>query len=176
MHKDIDKILVSEEDILNKCEELGAQISKDYEDKQPIFIGLLKGSVPFMAELIKNISIDMEMDFMDVSSYSGTEQSDVRIIKDLETPIRDKYVIVVEDIVDTGKTYLKVKELLYAKGAKDVKIVSLLDKKERREVEVVPDYIGFEIPNAFVVGFGLDYNEKYRNLPYIGIIKPSAIV
>lgn len=176
MHKDIDKILVSEEDILNKCKELGVQISKDYEDKQPIFIGLLKGSVPFMAELIKNISIDMEMDFMDVSSYSGTEQSDVRIIKDLETPIRDKYVIVVEDIVDTGKTYLKVKELLYAKGAKDVKIVSLLDKKERREVEVVPDYIGFEIPNAFVVGFGLDYNEKYRNLPYIGIIKPSAIV
>lgn len=176
MHKDIDKILVSEEDILNKCKELGAQISKDYEGKQPIFIGLLKGSVPFMAELIKNISIDMEMDFMDVSSYSGTEQSDVRIIKDLETPIRDKYVIVVEDIVDTGKTYLKVKELLYAKGAKDVKIVSLLDKKERREVEVVPDYIGFEIPNAFVIGFGLDYNEKYRNLPYIGIIKPSAIV
>lgn len=176
MHKDIDKILVSEEDILNKCKELGAQISKDYDGKLPIFIGLLKGSVPFMAELIKNISIDMEMDFMDVSSYSGTEQSDVRIIKDLETPIRDKYVVVVEDIVDTGKTYLKVKELLYAKGAKDVRIVSLLDKKERREVDVEADYIGFEIPNEFVIGFGLDYNEKYRNLPYIGVIKPSAIV
>lgn len=176
MHKDIEKILVTEEQIIEKCRELGKTISKDYEGKLPICIGLLKGSVPFLAELIKNISIDIEVDFMDVSSYSGTEQSDVRILKDLETPIRDKYVIVVEDIVDTGRTYEKVKQLLYAKGAKDVKIVSLLDKKERREVNVVPDYVGFEIPDEFVIGFGLDYNEKYRNLPYIGVIKKSAIV
>ena len=113
---------------------------------------------------------------MDVSSYTGTEQVDVRIIKDLETPIRDKYVLIVEDIVDTGRTYEKVKELLLAKGARDVKIITLLDKKERREVEVTPDYVGFEIPNEFVIGFGLDYKEKYRNLPYIGVIKKSAII
>lgn len=175
MHKDIEKILVTEEQIINKCRDLGQTISKEYDGKLPICIGLLKGSVPFLAELIKYISIDIEIDFMDVSSYSGTEQSDVRIIKDLETPIRDKDVIVVEDIVDTGRTFEKVKALLLAKGAKSVKIVSLLDKKERREVDVVPDYVGFEIPDEFVIGFGLDYNEKYRNLPYIGVIKKSAI-
>lgn len=176
MHKDVEKILVTEVQITNRCHELGEQLSKDYDGKQPVCIGLLKGSVPFLAELIKNITIDMEIDFMDVSSYSGTEQKDVRIIKDLETPIRDKEVIVVEDIVDTGRTYEKVKALLMTKGAKNVKIISLLDKKERREVNVVPDYVGFEIPDEFVIGFGLDYNEKYRNLPYIGVIKKSAIV
>ena len=176
MHKDVEKILVTEEQITNRCHELGEQLSKDYDGKQPVCIGLLKGSVPFLAELIKNITIDMEIDFMDVSSYSGTEQKDVRIIKDLETPIRDKEVIVVEDIVDTGRTYEKVKALLMTKGAKNVKIISLLDKKERREVNIVPDYVGFEIPDEFVIGFGLDYNEKYRNLPYIGVIKKSAIV
>ena len=176
MHKDVEKILVSEDQIINKCKELGKQISKDYDGKLPICVGLLKGSVPFLAELIKNITIDIEIDFMDVSSYSGTEQVDVRIIKDLETPIRDKEVLIVEDIVDTGKTYEKVRELLLAKGAKDVKIITLLDKKERREVDVTPDYAGFVIPDEFVIGFGLDYNEKYRNLPYIGVIKKSAIV
>lgn len=176
MHKDIEKVLVTEEQIINKCHELGQIISKDYEGKLPICIGLLKGSVPFLAELIKNISIDIEIDFMDVSSYSGTEQNDVRILKDLETPVRDKEVIIVEDIVDTGRTYEKVRDLLYTKGAKNVSIVTLLDKKERREVNVTPDYFGFEIPDEFVIGFGLDYNEKYRNLPYIGVIKKSAIV
>lgn len=171
----VEKVLVSESQIIDKCKELGKQISEDYKGDVPICIGLLKGSVPFLAELIKNISINIEIDFMDVSSYSGTEQKDVRIIKDLETPIRDKRVLIVEDIVDTGRTYVKVKELLMAKGAKEVKIVSLLDKKERREVNVVPDYIGFEIPDEFVIGFGLDYNEKYRNLPCIGVIKQSEI-
>ena len=175
MHKDLKDILIDSEAITSKCKELGKQISTDYEGCVPIFIGLLKGSVPFLAELIKNVSIDIEIDFMDVSSYSGTEQTDVRIIKDLETPIRGKKVLVVEDIVDTGKTYEKVRELLFAKGAKEVKIVSLLDKKCRREVDVTPEYIGFEIPDEFVVGFGLDYNEKYRNLPYIGIMNESAI-
>lgn len=175
MHNDVKKILVEEKDILNKCKELGNQISIDYKNTTPICIGLLKGSVPFLAELIKYINIDIEIDFMDVSSYTGTEQNDVRIIKDLETPIRDKDVLVVEDIVDTGRTYEKVKELLFAKGAKSVKIVSLLDKKERREVDVTPDYTGFAIPDEFVIGFGLDYNEKYRNLPYIGVLNESVI-
>lgn len=176
MHKDIENILITEEQIINKSKELGAQISKDYEGNPPIVVGLLKGSVAFLAELVKYITIDVEIDFMDVSSYSGTKQADVRIIKDLETPIRDKEVLVVEDIVDSGKTIEKVKQLLIAKGAKRVKIVSLLNKKETREVDVEPDYYGFAIPDVFVVGFGLDYNEKYRNLPYIGAIKKSAIV
>lgn len=175
MHKDVEKILVNEDEIINRCKELGEQISKDYEGKQPIFIGLLKGSVPFMAELIKNITIDMEMDFMDVSSYSGTERGDVRIIKDLETPVSDKNVIIVEDIVDTGKTCSKVRDLLIAKGAKEVKIVTMLDKKERRETDIEPDYAAFEIPDEFVIGFGLDYYELFRNLPYIGVLKQSAI-
>lgn len=175
MNKAIDRVLVSEEQIIEKCKELGEKISNDYKDDAPICIGLLKGSVPFLVELIKNISIDVEIDFMDVSSYSGTEQKEVRIIKDVEAPIRDRKILIVEDIVDTGRTYVKVKDLLLAKGAKEVKIASLLDKKERREVDVVPDYVGFEIPDAFVIGFGLDYNEKYRNLPCIGVIKEEYI-
>ena len=175
MYDVIEKELVSEKEIVNKCKELGSRISEDYKNDDLICIGLLKGSVPFLAELIKSIAIDVEIDFMDVSSYSGTESKDVRIIKDLETPVRDKKVLIVEDIVDTGKTYVKVKELLLAKGAKEVKIVSLLDKKERREVNVTPDYVGFEIPDEFVIGFGLDYNEKYRNLPCIGVIKKELV-
>ena len=176
MHKDIDRILVTEEEIIKKSKEIAKQISEDYKDNPPICIGLLKGSVPFLAELTRNITIDVEIDYMDVSSYSGTKQADVRIIKDLETPVRDKEVLVIEDIVDSGKTYEKVKQLLLAKGAKRVAIASLLNKKEKREVNVEPDYYGFAIPDVFVVGFGLDYKEKYRNLPYIGVIKKSAIV
>ena len=138
-------------------------------------IGLLKGSVPFMAELIKYITVECEIDFMAVSSYSGTESlGDVKIVKDLDHSIKGMDVLVVEDIVDTGKTLKKVKDLLYSKEANDVKIVSLLDKPDRRIVEIEAEYVGFKIPNEFVIGFGLDFNQKYRNLPYVGVLKEEC--
>ena len=175
MHKDIKTVLVSETEIIKRCQELGEQITKDYEGKNPILIGLLKGSVPFMAEIMKYINLDLELDFMDVSSYSGTEsQGDVRIDKDVSNSIKDDDIILVEDIVDTGRTLKTVVELLYSKGAKSVKIVSLLDKPDRRVVEIEADYVGFTVPNEFVVGYGLDFNQKYRNLPYVGILKEEC--
>ncbi len=175
MNNDIKEILITEDEIINRCKELGKEITKDYQGKTPILIGLLKGSVPFLAELMKRIEINMEIDFMDVSSYSGTESTgDVRIDKDLSNSIVGDDVIVVEDIVDTGKKLQKVVGLLYSKGANSVRIVSLLDKPERRIVDLKADYIGFTIPDAFVVGFGLDFNQKYRNLPYVGILKEDC--
>lgn len=171
----VEKVLISEEEIRERCRELGAQISADYEGKDPIIVGLLKGSVPFMAELIKNITVECEIDFMAVSSYSGVESlGDVKIVKDLDRSIRGLDVLVVEDIVDTGKTLQKVKELLYSKGANDVKVVSLLDKPDRRIVEIEAEYVGFTIPNEFVIGFGLDFDQKYRNLPYVGVLKEEC--
>ena len=171
----VEKVLISEKEIVDRCRELGAQISKDYEGKQPMIIGLLKGSVPFMAELIKYITVECEIDFMAVSSYSGTESlGDVKIGKDLDHSIKGMDVLVVEDIVDTGKTLKKVKDLLYSKEANDVKIVSLLDKPDRRIVEIEAEYVGFKIPNEFVIGFGLDFNQKYRNLPYVGVLKEEC--
>lgn len=169
---DVKKILISEEEIVTRCKQLGKQISEDYSGSVPVVIGLLKGSVPFMAELIKHITIDCEMEFMDVSSYSGTESmGDVRILKDLDRSIKGCDVLIVEDIVDTGKTLQKVKELLYSKGANSVKVVSLLDKPDRRIVDIQAEYVGFTIPNEFVIGFGLDFNQKYRNLPFVGVLK-----
>ena len=171
----IEKVLISEDEIRERCRELGAQISADYEGKDPVIVGLLKGSVPFMAELIKNITVECEIDFMAVSSYSGIESmGDVKIVKDLDRSIRGLDVLVVEDIVDTGKTLQKVKELLYSKGANDVKVVSLLDKPDRRIVEIEAEYVGFTIPNEFVIGFGLDFDQKYRNLPYVGVLKEEC--
>ncbi|MBR6234175.1 MAG: hypoxanthine phosphoribosyltransferase [Erysipelotrichaceae bacterium] len=175
MADNVEKVLISEKEIVDRCRELGAQISKDYEGKQPMIIGLLKGSVPFMAELIKYITVECEIDFMAVSSYSGTESlGDVKIVKDLDHSIKGMDVLVVEDIVDTGKTLKKVKDLLYSKEANDVKIVSLLDKPDRRIVEIEAEYVGFKIPNEFVIGFGLDFNQKYRNLPYVGVLKEEC--
>ena len=175
MHKDIDRILLSEEEIVNRCKELGKQISMDYAGKHLVLVGLLKGSVPFMSELMKRIECDTEIDFMDFSSYDGTEsQGDVRIIKDLDRSPKDDDILIVEDIVDTGRTLKTVKKLLLSKGASSVKIVTLLDKPDRRVVEIEPDYCGFIVPNEFVVGYGLDFNQKYRNLPYIGVLKPEC--
>ena len=174
MHKDVKKILVSEEEIIKRTKELGKQITEDYEAKNelPIVIGLLKGSVPFLAELIKHIEMDIRYEFMDVSSYEGTESiGDVKVNLDLHTSIRGVPVLLVEDIVDTGRTLQEVKRLMYNKGASDVKIVSLLDKPARRVVDIEADYVGFTVPNEFVIGYGLDYNQKYRNLPYVGVLK-----
>lgn len=177
MHKDVKKILISEEEIVRRCEELGKQISDDYRNYEtlPLVVGLLKGSVPFLAELIKHIDLDISFEFMDVSSYEGTESiGDVKINLDLRSSIRGVPVLLVEDIVDTGRTLTEVSRLLRNKGASEVKIVSLLDKPERRVVEIEADYVGFKVPNEFVIGFGLDFNQKYRNLPYIGVLKDEC--
>ncbi|MDO4465600.1 MAG: hypoxanthine phosphoribosyltransferase [Bacillota bacterium] len=177
MNKDVKEIIVTENDIDERCRELASEIEAYYSEKaeEPLVIGLLKGSVPFMAELIKRFSIPMEIDFMSVSSYSGTASTgDVKIDKDSDISCRGRSILIVEDIIDTGRTLKQVVQLFYDRGAKDVKIVALLDKKEGRVVEIEADYVGFDIPNAFVVGFGLDYNQKYRNLPYIGILKEEV--
>ena len=174
MHKDVKKILVSEEEILKRSKELGKQITEDYEARNelPLVVGLLKGSVPFLVELIKHIEMDIRFEFMDVSSYEGTESiGDVKVNLDLKTSVRGVPVLLVEDIVDTGRTIQEVKRLMYNKGASDVKVVSLLDKPDRRVVDINADYVGFTVPNEFVIGYGLDYNQKYRNLPYIGVLK-----
>ncbi len=172
---DVERVLISEEEIDKRCKEIGAQISKDYSGKTPVVLGLLKGSIPFMAELIKHLSIDCEIEFMAVSSYSGTESNgDVKIVKDLDRSIIGEDVIIVEDIVDTGKTLEKVKELLYSKGANSVTVASLLDKPDRRIIDIEAEYVGFVIPNEFVVGFGLDFNQKYRNLPFVGVLKEEC--
>ena len=174
MHKDVKKILISEEEIVKRCEELGRQITADYEAKQeaPLLVGLLKGSVPFLAELIKHIDMDIMFDFMDVSSFEGTQSVGIiRVIKDLDSSINGVSILLVEDIVDTGRTLAEVKRMLLNKGAKEVKIVSLLDKPQRRVVDISADYVGFAVPNEFVIGYGLDFDQKYRNLPYVGVLK-----
>ena len=174
---DVKEILVTEEQIKERCQELGEVLTKDYGEANDDFlvVALLKGAVPFLTELIKNIKLPLELDFMDVSSYDGTESiGDIKINKDLNCSIKGKSILLVEDIIDTGRTIFEVKKMLYNKGAKDVKVVSLLDKPERRIVDIDADYIGFDIPNEFVIGFGLDYNQKYRNLPYIGVLKPEV--
>ncbi len=174
MHQDIKEIFISEEEIEIKSQELGQEITEYYKNNEepPVLVALLKGSVPFLATLIKYIELDIEYDFMDVSSYEGTESvRDVRILKDLDRSIKGVDILLVEDIVDTGNTLDQTIRLLMNKGAKSCKVVSLLDKPSRREVNIEADFVGFEIPNEFVVGFGLDFNEKYRNLPYIGVLK-----
>lgn len=177
MHNDVKKILVSSEEITKREKELADEISKYYKEKDsvPVIVGLLKGSVPFMMGLVMKLDIDCEIDFMDVSSYSGTNSIEVRVIKDIEGSVTDRDVLIVEDIVDTGKTLEKVTEMFRNKGAKEIKIVTLLDKPARREKAIEADYVGFVVPDEFVIGYGLDYNQKYRNLPYIGVIKEEAI-
>jgi len=177
MHQDVKKILVSGEAIEQRCRELGKQISEDYrtDGEIPVLVALLKGSVPFLAKLVTYIDLDIEFDFMDVKSYEGTESiGDVRIIKDLDRSIKGSSILLVEDIIDTGRTLYEVTKLLKNKGAGKVKIVSLLDKPSRRVIPIEADYTGFVIPNEFVVGFGLDFNEKYRNLPYVGVLKDEC--
>ncbi len=177
MHKDCKKILISEKEIVERCKQLGKQLSEDYKDNEHnvLYVSILKGSIPFMAELIKHISIDIEIDFIAASSYEGTESlGDIKIIKDLDCSVIDRDIVIIEDIIDTGLTIRKIKELLYHKGAHNVKVVALLNKQSRRICDVQADYVGFEIENEFVIGFGLDFNQKYRNLPYIGVLKEEC--
>ena len=173
--KDISKVLISEEELQAKVKELGAQIGKDYAGKDLLLVSILKGSIVFMADLMRAITVPCQIDFMAVSSYgAGTKTSGVvRIIKDLDRSLEGKDLLLVEDILDSGMTLSYVAKMLAQRGPNSIRICTLLDKPHRRESGIVADYYGFYVPNEFVVGYGLDYAEKYRNLPYIGALKPE---
>ncbi|KYO69285.1 hypoxanthine phosphoribosyltransferase [Thermovenabulum gondwanense] len=178
MIEDIKEILISEEEIKAKLKELGEKITRDYRDSDNILlVGVLKGAIIFIADLIRHIDLPLEVDFMAVSSYGASTESSgvVRILKDLEQNIQGKNILIVEDIIDSGLTLSYLYNLLKSRNPADIKICTLLDKPSRRKVNIKVDYLGFEIPDYFVVGYGLDYNEKYRNLPFIGVLKPEAI-
>lgn len=176
MEKIIKSILVSEEEIAEKVKELGQQISKDYKGKDLILVGILKGAAIFMSDLARKIDMPVAMDFMAVSSYGKTSLStgEVRIIKDLDHSVENKDILIIEDIIDTGYTLAYLTDNLNKRGANSVKICTLLDKPERRKVDVPVDYLGFAIPDEFVVGYGLDYAEKYRNLPYVAALREEV--
>lgn len=175
MHKDLCKILITGEEISKRVKEIAAQITKDYEGEEVLVVGILRGAVVFYSELVKEIDLDLRFDFMSVSSYGdGTVSSgEVKIIKDISQPIAGLNVIIVEDIIDTGNTLKNLKKLLLTRNPKSLKICSLLDKPSRRKVELEGDYVGFIVPDEFVVGYGLDYQEKYRNIPDVGVLKPE---
>jgi hypoxanthine phosphoribosyltransferase len=175
MYNDLERILLTKEQIAARVKELGAEISKDYADKNPLVVCILKGSVLFFADLIKEITVPINLDFMAVSSYGccTVSSGQVKMIKDLDSCIDGRHVIIVEDIVDTGHTLSYLIKNLKSRNPASVKICTLLDKKCRREVELTPDYFGFEVDNFFVVGYGLDYDEDYRHLPEVGVLKPE---
>ncbi len=175
MKEDLQEILFTEEAIQKRIKELGATLSKEYDGKFPLAIGVLKGALPFMADLIKRVTVHLEIDFMDVSSYGNSTVSsgEVKIVKDLDTSVEGRDILIVEDIIDSGLTLSYLVDLFKYRRAKSIKIVTLLDKPSGRKVDLAPDLTGFEVPDAFLVGYGLDYAEKYRNLPCIGILKPE---
>lgn len=176
MKQDIEKILYSEEELQEKVAELGKALSEEYQDRFPLAIGILKGAMPFMGDLLKRIDTYLEMDFMDVSSYGNAMVSsgEVKILKDLDTSVEGRDILIIEDIIDSGLTLSYIVELFRYRKAKSIKIVTLLDKPTGRKAPIEADYVGFIVPDEFVVGYGLDYAEKYRNLPYIGILKPEV--
>ena len=176
LEKDVEKVLVSNAEIKQIAKELGKQLSIDYKDKFPIVLGLLKGCVPFIGDLITEMDIHLELGFMDVSSYHGGIESsgDVKISKDLGISVQDRHIIIAEDIVDTGRTIKTIMELLTFRGAASVEVVTMLDKPTGRTVDLHPKYIGTTIPSEFVIGYGLDYEQKYRNLPFVGVLKPEV--
>ena len=167
------RVLLKEEDVDRRIQEIGDQISRDYEGKQVHLICVLKGGSFFMCELAKRITVPVSLDFMSVSSYGSATKSSgvVKSVKDLDEPLKDKDVLVVEDIVDSGRTLSYLLDMLKDRGPKSIKLCTLLDKPERRVVDVHVDYTCFQIPDEFVVGYGLDYDQRYRNLPYIGVVE-----
>ena len=170
--RDIECVLISEEEIKAKVREVGKKIAEDFDGKDPVFVGVLKGCFIFMADLIRDIGVSCSVDFMEVSSYSGTSSTGaVKINKDLSSDINGRHVILVEDILDSGVTLNYLKNYLMVRQPASISIVTLMDKPSRRKANVYADYSCFEVPDAFVVGYGLDYNERYRNLPYIGVLK-----
>ncbi len=176
IEKYIKEILIGEEALQKRVKEIAKQIEIDYEDKDPVLIGILKGAIPFMADLLKNIHVPVRIDFMAVSSYGNSTEStgNVKILKDLDKPIRSQNIIIVEDIIDTGFTIDYLLKTLRVRKPKSIKVCALLSKPERRIIKVPIDYKGFDIPNKFVIGYGLDYAEHYRNLPYIAVLKPEV--
>lgn len=177
MHADIKEILITEEQIRARIKELGVELMRDYADKTPVFVGVLKGVVVFYADMIRAFDAPCQLDFMWISSYAGTQSTGNMLVRqDITTDLTGRHVVILEDILDTGRSLKFTRDHLLSRGAASVKICTLLDKPEGRVpgYEIDADYIGFSIPNAFVVGFGLDYNEKYRNLPYVGILKPEV--
>ena len=176
LENDIKKILVSHDEITEAAKKLGAQLTKDYAGKNPILVGILKGSIPFMAELIKHIDTHIEMYFMMVSSYHGGTASSgvINIKQDVTQDIKGRHILFVEDIIDTGQTLKNLRDMFIEREAASVNIATLLDKPEGRVVEIEADYTCFTIPNEFVVGYGLDYKENYRNLPYVGVLKEEV--
>ena len=176
MHNDIKEILLSEKQIADRVAQLGKMISEDYKGKELMLVTVLKGAVVFLADLMRAIDIHAEIDFMVVSSYGAGVKSSgvVKIIKDLDVPLEGRDIIIVEDILDSGLTLDYITEMLMTRDPKSLKICTLLDKPSRRKIDIKADYVGFTIPDEFVIGYGLDYDEKYRNLPYIGVLKPSV--
>lgn len=177
MHKDIQQILLSQEQIKARIDELGQALMAEYADKNPVFVGVLKGVVVFYADMIRAFDAPCQLDFMWISSYEGTQSTgNIRVRQDVAADLRGRHVVVLEDILDTGRSLKFVCDHLRSKGVASLKVCTLLDKPDGRlpDVKMEADYVGFSIPNAFVVGYGLDYDEQYRNLPYVGILKPEA--
>ena len=176
MKEDVLRVLLSEDEIREKVRELGGKITADYKNSNLMLVTVLKGAVVFLADLMRQIDVPAEIDFMVVSSYgSGVKSSGVvKIVKDLDVPLAGKDILIVEDILDSGLTLSYIKELLESRGPRSIRIATLLDKPSRRKVDLQADYIGFSVPDEFVIGYGLDYDEKYRNLPYIGILTPEV--
>lgn len=177
MHKDIQQVLLSQEQIHARIAELGRQLTAEYADKNPVFVGVLKGVVVFYADMIRAFDAPCQLDFMWISSYEGTQSTgNIQVRQDVSADLKGRHVIVLEDILDTGRSLEFVCNHLRSKGVASLKVCALLDKPEGRlpGVNMQADFVGFAIPNAFVVGYGLDYNEAYRNLPYVGILKPEA--
>ena len=176
MQNDIARILVTEEELKVRIKELGEAITNQYKGKELLVVGILKGSSVFMSDLIRQIQMPLNIDFMIVSSYGNATESTgvVKIIKDIEQSISDKHVLIVEDIIDSGLTLKYLTEMLQTRKPASIKLCTLLDKPAGRKVEVDVDYVGFEMPDEFIVGYGIDYAEGYRNLPYVGILKPEV--
>jgi hypoxanthine phosphoribosyltransferase len=177
VERDIQKVLLTEEQIQKKVQELAGELTKEYADKNPVFIGVLKGVVIFFADMVRNMRFPCEIDFMCISSYGGTTTTGKTVVKkDVSVDLKGRHVVILEDIYDTGNSLTFVRDYLLSKEPASLKICTLLDKPERRKpgVTLVPEYVGFTVPNEFVVGYGLDYNEHFRNLPYIGVLKPEA--
>lgn len=175
MHDDVSEVLISHQQIRERTEELGRQITEDYDGKDPLLICILKGGLMFLADLMREIDLPLEIDFIAVSSYGDSTESSgvVRILMDLERNIQGRHVLIVEDIIDTGRTLSYIIGNLRTRGPASIKVCTLLDKPARRELEIPIDYVGFTIPDRFVIGYGLDYGEIYRNLPFVGILKPE---
>lgn len=178
MDDNIKEVLIAEDEIQKKTKEVAQILSDEYRDKNPLVVGILKGALPFMADLIKEMDIFLEYDMMDVSSYgtAKTSSGEVKIVKDLDSSVDGRHVLIVEDIIDTGRTLKYLQEMFRARNAASVKIVTLLDKPTGRATDLEVDWKGFNVPDEFVVGYGLDYYENYRNLPYIGVLKEEVYI